>query len=59
MDAGLIVHPQASERRKAMGQLLGIGYANGKQFYKRCQMFQISRNEFEKALELFHKEGYE
>lgn len=59
MAAGLIVHPQAAERRKAMGSLLGIGYANGKQFFKRCQMFQISRSEFEKALELFHKEGYE
>lgn len=59
MEAGLIVHPQASERREVMGKLLGIGYANGKQFFKRCQMFQISRDEFEKALELFHKEGYE
>lgn len=59
MEAGLIVHPQAAERRKAMGRLLGIGYANGKQFFKRCRMFQISKTEFEKALELFHKEGYE
>jgi ribonuclease M5 len=59
MEAGLIVHPQAAERRKALGRLLGIGYANGKQFYKRCQMFQISRSEFGKALELFHSEGYE
>lgn len=59
MEAGLIVHPQASERRKAMGRLLGIGYANGKQFYKRCQMFQISKEEFEGALALFHKEGWE
>jgi ribonuclease M5 len=59
MDAGMIVHPQAAERRKALGRLLGIGYANGKQFYKRCQMFQISRAEFEKAMELFYKEGFE
>jgi ribonuclease M5 len=59
MEAGLIVHPQAALRREVMGKLLGIGYANGKQFFKRCRMFQISRAEFEKALELFHKEGYE
>lgn len=59
MDAGLIVHPQAADRRKAMGRLLGIGYANGKQFFKRCQMFQITKEEFQNALELFHKEGYE
>ena len=30
--------------------LLGIGYANGKQFYKRCGMFQITREEFQQAL---------
>lgn len=59
MEAGLIVHPQAAERRKAMGRLLGIGYSNGKQFHKRCQMFQISKQEFQNALDLFHKEGYE
>lgn len=48
--AGLIHHPQAANRRLEMGRLLGIGYANGKQFYKRCQMFQITREEFESAL---------
>lgn len=58
MDAGLIVHPQAAKRREVMGRLLGIGYANGKQFFKRCQMFQISKEEFQEALEQFRKEGY-
>ncbi|GIP41368.1 ribonuclease M5 [Paenibacillus sp. J31TS4] len=51
MNAGLIVHPQASARRMEVGKRLGIGYANGKQFYKRCRMFQISRDEFERATE--------
>lgn len=46
MEAGLIVHPQAAARRLAMGRLLGIGYCNGKQFYNRCRMFKISREEF-------------
>lgn len=46
IDAGLIVHPQASSRRLKMGKKLGIGYCNGKQFYNRCRMFQISREEF-------------
>ncbi|REE66509.1 ribonuclease M5 [Paenibacillus taihuensis] len=50
MRAGLLVHPQASERRLAMGNLLGIGYANGKQFFKRCQMFRITHQEFDQAL---------
>jgi ribonuclease M5 len=57
IDAGLIVHPQASNRRMAMGKLLGIGYANGKQFYKRCQMFQITKEEFGRALAQFYKRG--
>lgn len=50
MEAGLIVHPDAANRRLIMGKLLGIGYANGKQFYKRCTSFRISKAEFEKAL---------
>lgn len=59
MAAGLIVHPEAAKRREVMGKLLGIGYANGKQFFKRCQMFQITKEEFERALERFRKEGCE
>ncbi|MDB5052377.1 MAG: primase [Bacilli bacterium] len=55
--AGLIVHPQAAQRRMEMGKLLGIGYANGKQFHKRCQMFQISQTEFNAALAQFDKRG--
>jgi ribonuclease M5 len=50
MEAGLIVHPDASARRLALGNLLGIGYANGKQFHKRCTMFRISLDEFEAAV---------
>ncbi|WNQ11662.1 ribonuclease M5 [Paenibacillus aurantius] len=49
IDAGLVVHPEAASRRMRMGRLLGIGYANGKQFHKRCRMFQISREEFIEA----------
>lgn len=50
MEAGLIVHPDAANRRLQMGKLLGIGYANGKQFFKRCTSFRISREEFAEAL---------
>ncbi|WP_166245742.1 ribonuclease M5 [Paenibacillus turpanensis] len=45
IDAGLIVHPQAAKRREEVGKLLRIGYANGKQFYKRCVSLQITREE--------------
>ncbi|MBN2981213.1 ribonuclease M5 [Cohnella algarum] len=57
MDAGLIVHASAARRRQRMGELLGIGYANGKQFYKRCVMFRISREEFLDALTQLEREG--
>lgn len=57
MNAGLITHPDAARRRMAMGNLLGIGYCNGKQFYKRCGMFQVSREEFAQALEQIENEG--
>jgi ribonuclease M5 len=57
MDAGLIHHPEAASRRMEVGKTLGIGYCNGKQFYKRCAMFQISREEFEAAVEQLDKRG--
>jgi ribonuclease M5 len=51
MEAGLVNHPDAAARRMELGNLLGIGYANGKQFYKRCRMFQVSREEFRDAMD--------
>ncbi|WP_233567202.1 ribonuclease M5 [Cohnella endophytica] len=57
LDAGLIVHASSASRRERMGELLGIGYANGKQFYKRCLVFRITRVEFLAALEQLEQEG--
>ncbi|THF74529.1 ribonuclease M5 [Cohnella fermenti] len=57
LGAGLIVHASASRRRERMGELLGIGYANGKQFFKRCVSFRITRQEFLHALEQLEREG--
>lgn len=51
MEAGLLVHPDAARRRLLMGNRLGIGYCNGKQFMKRCTSFRITRREFREALE--------
>ena len=56
IDAGLIVHPDASNRRLIIGKLLGIGYANGKQFHKRCTSFRIGKSEFEAALRTMEME---
>jgi ribonuclease M5 len=57
LNTGLIVHASSARRRERMGELLGIGYANGKQFYKRCLMFRITRLEFQSALEQLEREG--
>lgn len=55
--AGLIVHPDASSRRRFMGEVLGIGYCNGKQFHKRLAIFRISREEFASALAQLENKG--
>ncbi len=49
LDAGLIHHPDAARRRLIVGNNLGIGYCNGKQFHKRCQMFAIRLEELQAA----------
>lgn len=48
--AGLIAGPDAKERREQLGDLLHIGYANGKQLLPRLTMLRISRADFEAAL---------
>lgn len=57
IEAGLIVHPNAAARRHFMGEQLGIGYCNGKQFFKRLRIFQISREEFAAALHQLEDKG--
>ncbi|MCA0989576.1 ribonuclease M5 [Guptibacillus algicola] len=51
IDAGLVVGPNAKARRQALGEKLQMGYMNGKQLYKRLQMFQITKEEFILAFE--------
>ncbi|WP_129599016.1 ribonuclease M5 [Anaerophilus nitritogenes] len=41
---------QASHRRDKAGKILGIGYANAKQFLSRLNNYGITRDEFEEAL---------
>jgi ribonuclease M5 len=48
--AGLVGGQKARERREQLGNLLKIGYANGKQLHKRLMMFQITKEEFSAAL---------
>ncbi|GAB6928009.1 ribonuclease M5 [Paenibacillus sp. JCM 10914] len=57
IEARLTAHPDAAARRMFMGNLLGIGYGNSKQFHKRMGMFQISREEFLAALAQLEERG--
>lgn len=50
LEAGLVGGEKASGRRERLGKLLKIGHTNGKQLFKRLQMFQISKSAFEEAV---------
>jgi len=47
---GLIGGSMAGNRRKKLGEQLQIGHTNGKQLLKRLTMFQITKEQFEKAM---------
>ncbi|KRN27910.1 hypothetical protein IV38_GL001749 [Lactobacillus selangorensis] len=46
LDHDLLDGPDAKHRRERLGDILHIGYTNGKQLLKRLAMFQISRADF-------------
>lgn len=48
---GLAGGPKSREKREKLGEILGIGYSNSKQFLNRLNNFGVTREEFEKALE--------
>lgn len=54
--AGLIGSALARHRRERLGQLLGIGYGNGKQLLKRLNMFQVERQDFNDAIKTINEE---
>lgn len=47
---GLVGRPDAAERRNRVGQRLGIGYANGRQFLRRLNRYGVTREEFLQAV---------
>lgn len=55
IDYGLTGHPKAQERRDQLGQFLGIGQTNAKQFLKRLNSYGISPQEFKAGLEKLRK----
>ena len=48
--ANLVGGATARYRRERLGQILGIGYGNGKQMLKRLNVFRVSRTQFQKAM---------
>lgn len=56
MMARLIGYPQSKERRNRIGEILNIGQTNGKQLHRRLQMFQISAEQFGRAVEQLNQE---
>ena len=57
IELGLIGTLNSRSKREELGNILGIGYANSKQFLNRLNNFGITKEEFIKALE--RMEGYE
>lgn len=47
---GLLATADANVKRDLIGRTLGIGHCNSKQFLKRLNNYEITRQEFEKAI---------
>lgn len=56
LDYGLIAGKGAKERRERLGDLLRIGYTNGKQLEKRLAMFRITETELKQAMNIVEEE---
>lgn len=56
VNAGLIGGPHAKARRERLGVLLKIGYSNGKQLHQKLNMFQITKEEFQRAMQQVFQE---
>lgn len=59
MEFGLSGGEDSRQRRDTMGQILGIGYSNSKQFLNRLNNFAITREEFINAIERMDSDGKE
>lgn len=50
MQTRLMGTPDSKERRRQLGEILGIGYVNAKQLQHRLRMFGISKEQFATAI---------
>ncbi|PZX02845.1 ribonuclease M5 [Psychrobacillus insolitus] len=56
VEARLIGYSNSRDRRTKLGELLKIGYTNGKQLQKRLSVFQISLKQLEEAISQLNME---
>lgn len=56
IELGLAGGLNSKEKRERLGDILGIGYCNGKQFLNRLNNFGITREEFVRALEMIEED---
>lgn len=52
INSNLMSHEKSRKLREEVGRILGIGYSNGNSFLSKLNSFNISREEFEKALQI-------
>lgn len=57
IELGLIGGSNSRYKREILGDILGIGYANSKQFLNRLNHFDITKEEFVEAMERMEKDG--
>jgi ribonuclease M5 len=57
IELGFVGQPASSGLRREVAELLGIGYGNAKQFYRRLQVLCITREEIFQALERVGKDA--
>jgi ribonuclease M5 len=50
LDAGMWGGPNAADRRRQAGKILGIGYGNCNHFLRKLNQFHISKEEFYEAI---------
>jgi len=56
IENGLSGFDNSLERRNKLGKILGIGYGNGKQFLSRLNNYNITREEFNEAVDIMECE---
>jgi ribonuclease M5 len=57
LDLGFAGHGDSRRFRLQVAEVLGIGYANAKQFYRRLHILCISREELEQAIQEVRKDA--